>query len=168
MVLKPHDLGRLTGKVKEIIVLTVLKESRLRGKQSYSLTSLTSTDFDTALGNAEPVTSINDRVDLSGVSIDRIYDRGKFWVHLQINRKSDKEVGFGKRIAARRLCGLQVLLSMVRVAAGKRIQEYGNRASSRSSKRNPLVFLQGLMDRSGPMAVGSRVFDFRGYFATVQ
>jgi hypothetical protein len=70
MVLKPHDLGRLTGKVKEIIVLMVLKESRLRGKQSYSLTPLTNTEFDTALGNAEPVTSIDDRVDLSGVLID--------------------------------------------------------------------------------------------------
>ena len=66
MVLKPHDLGRLTGKVKEIIVLTVLKESRLRGKQSYSLTPLTSTDFDTALGNAEPVTNIDDETGLAG------------------------------------------------------------------------------------------------------
>jgi hypothetical protein len=125
--------------------------------------------LDTALGNAELVTSINDRVDLSGVLIDRIYDRGNFWVHLHIlNRKADKEVGFGKRIAARRLCGLQVLLPMVRMAAWKRIQEYGNRASSRSPKRNPLVFLPGFRDRSGPMAIGGRAFDLRGYFATVK
>ena len=150
MVLKPHDLGRLKGKVQEKIVLTVLRERQPRGRQSYTPTSLINANFDTALGNVEPVTSIDDRVDRSYWRIDPteceigvIFGypfRFSLW-------SSDKEVGFGKRTAARRLCGFEVLLpSGWRL--GKRIQEYGDRASSRSSNRNPLVFLLGLMDRS--------------------
>jgi hypothetical protein len=35
-------------------------------------------------------------------------------------------------------------------------------------KEKPSCLLPGFMYRSGPMAVGGRVFDFRGYFATVE